>query len=183
MDIYPLLVFLHVLGAVGMFAAWGVEMVAVSQLRQAVTVDQARTAMGLRRGSAPMAPVAMFTALGTGLWMMGVRWGLRPWIVTALAGLVLIVSVGIVLARHAMPRLAAALEGAEQRLPGSVHAAREILVTSLRLRVAIGVGVLGLMTMKPGALESVTIMAAAIAIGLAAGIPSRRRLASTAVRQ
>ncbi|HEX6536479.1 MAG TPA: hypothetical protein VF041_17945 [Gemmatimonadaceae bacterium] len=166
MSLYPLLVFLHVLGAVGMFAAWGIEAIALSQLRRAVTVEQARTAMGLSRGAVPVGPAGMLVALVTGLWMMGVRWGLRPWMVAALAALVLIVVVGIVVARRAVPPLTAALGRESDPLAGSVRVTSGPLVASLQFRVAMGIAILALMTVKPGGLGSLAIMAAAVVTGL-----------------
>lgn len=48
MTFYSMLIFLHVLGAVGLFAAWGIEAAGLSHLRQAHTADQARTGVALR---------------------------------------------------------------------------------------------------------------------------------------
>jgi hypothetical protein len=49
MDFYSVLVFLHVLGGVGLFAGLGIEVVALRRLQGAVTLDQARTWLGVLR--------------------------------------------------------------------------------------------------------------------------------------
>jgi hypothetical protein len=51
-----------------------------------------------------------------------------------------------------------------------------ILVMSLRVRLAIVLGVVFLMTVKPSGVASLLVMALALAVGLLAGqIPARRR--------
>lgn len=175
MDSYALLVFLHVLGAVGMFAAWGIEAVTLGQLRQAGTVEQARASMQFRRRSATLGPIAMLTALVTGIWMMVARWSHQPWTAVALAGLILIVIVGVAFGRRAMPRIVASLAEGTERLTPDARAAGEILALSLRLRIAIGVAIVALMTIKPGALASLAIMGIAIVIGLGTGLQATRR--------
>ncbi|HET9984450.1 MAG TPA: hypothetical protein VFQ38_12710 [Longimicrobiales bacterium] len=175
MDLFLLLVFFHVLGAVGMFAAWGIEAVALGQLRRVATADQARAWMGLRRNAAPLGAGGMLSALVTGLWMMGVRWGPRPWMMAALAGLVIIVVIGVAFDRRATPRLLAALAGRPERLPAIVHAAHATLAASLRLRVALGVAILGLMTLKPGVPGSLAVLAAGLMLGLGAAVGAGRR--------
>jgi hypothetical protein len=47
------------------------------------------------------------------------------------------------------------------------------LVVSLRLRIALGIGIVGLMTMKPDAVVSGVVLAASAAAGLAAGLVPR----------
>lgn len=88
MDPYSVLIFAHVLGAVALFAALGIEVVAFRRLRRARTADQARTWMGPLREAGRLGPVAMVTILIAGVWMMALRWGPEPWILTALVGLV-----------------------------------------------------------------------------------------------
>jgi hypothetical protein len=164
---YSILIFLHVLGAVGVFAAWGIEAVGLGHLRQAPTAEQARTGMALRAKAVPLGPLAMLTALATGLWMMGLRWGHQPWIAAAMVALVLMVAIGVVLERRAGPRLTAALADGRPQLTSTVTRAGELLMISLRLRITLAVAILALMTVKPGTTGSVSILVAALAIGLA----------------
>jgi hypothetical protein len=108
MDPYSVLIFAHVLGAVALFAALGIEVVAFQRLRRARTADQARTWMGPLREAGRLGPAAMVTILIAGVWMMALRWGPEPWILTALVGLVMAV-LGAALTRRAMGRLRASL--------------------------------------------------------------------------
>ena len=158
---YLLLVFLHVLGAVGLFMAWGVEGVALSQLARATTPNDARDAIALRRRIAPGGMVAMLTAVITGIWMMIVRWGHQPWEAGAMALLVAIIAVGIGFNGRAKPQLAAAMK-AEDIAPARLRLTSAALTLSMRLRLTLGIGIIALMVLKPD-------VAGALAIGASAG--------------
>jgi hypothetical protein len=83
MNIYPVLVFLHVLGGVGIFIALAIEAVGLSRLRRAGTPAEARIGMEMLGLVRRLGPVAMLTLLVTGIWMMARWWGPRPWIQAA----------------------------------------------------------------------------------------------------
>ena len=158
---YSLLVFLHVLGAVGMFTAWGIEGVALAQLGHAATSMDAKSAIGLRRKIVPGAMAAMLTAIVTGIWMMLVRVGQQPWEVGAVVALVAIAVVGIAFDRQARPRLIVAIAEHGDRLPAHVRSTSESLALSLRLRMTLGVAILALMAGKPNAPWSLAIVTGA----------------------
>jgi hypothetical protein len=177
MDLYSVLIFAHVLGAVALFAALGIEVVAFRRLRGARIADQARTWMGPLREAGRLGPVAMVTILIAGMWMMALRWGPEPWILAALVGLVVMAVLGAALTRRAMGRLSSSLAAEPDHLPTNFRALMEgPLRISLWLRLSIAVWILGLMTVKPEVLGSVGIIGAAAFLGIAAAIrPSRRR--------
>jgi hypothetical protein len=81
-----------------------------------------------------------------------------------------------------MGRVGASLAGEPDQVPADFHAlVGGPLCVSLWLRLAIAVGILGLMTAKPGALGSLEIMGAAVLVGIGAAIRlSRRREPLTA---
>lgn len=177
MNSYSLLIFLHVTGAVGIFAAWGMEAVLLQRLRETVTVGEARAGLGALRGQGRLGPVAMLTVLVTGIWMMAVAWRGGAWMMTALAAVLVIGVTGSVLGGKAMSRLDAALAGEPDRLPDDFGPAVALLTIGLQVRLAIGIGILGLMTIKPGVTGSLAIMGTAFAAGLAlAGRASWRPL-------
>jgi hypothetical protein len=167
MNSYSLLIFLHVTGAVGIFAAWGMEAALLQRLREAITVGEARSGIGALRRQGRLGPAAMLTVLVTGIWMMAVAWRGGAWMVTALAAVVVIGMTGSVLGGRAMSRLDAALAGEPDRLTDDFGPAVGLLTIGLRVRFAIGIGILGLMTIKPGVAGSLAIMGAALVAGLA----------------
>jgi hypothetical protein len=164
MDLYTLTVFVHVLGAVTLFAAWGFEAAAIAELRRRGvrggerSVGFARLRLGVR-----LAQFGMLTALATGAWMMWVRWGQQAWMSAAIIGLVVMVVIGVVASRRARLRQAAA-----------GPAAIQLLASSLIMRASIGVGIVGLMTAKPAAIGSTLMLVASVALGV--GLIASRRL-------
>jgi uncharacterized membrane protein YjjP (DUF1212 family) len=182
MNWYPLLVFLHVLGAVSMFAAWGVEAVLLQRLRRTVTIDEARTSAHHLRKYGRMAPVAMLAVLATGMAMM-TQWGPQPWMSAAFGALIVIGVIGGVTGRRMRPRIAAALAGEQGGAPTGIAATAGSLAVSLQLRVAIGVGIIGLMTMKPGAQGSLLILGVATVTGLLVAVRETWRHGASRERQ
>lgn len=179
MSWYPLLVFLHVLAAVGLFAAWGVEAVLLQRLRHSGTTAEVRAAALQLRRRARAAPSAMLVALATGM-TMGAQWGPQAWMTAAFAALVAIAVIGIVSGRRAGSRLAAALADESERTSADLASAVHFLAMSLQLRVAIGVGIIGLMTMKPGAQGSLLVLALAGAVGVVGAVREAVRHESSA---
>jgi hypothetical protein len=185
MSLYQLLVFLHVLGGVGIFVALGIESISLGRLQSAAAPVDARVWMDLLKVPSRLGPIAMLTALVAGIWLMAQGWGRQPWIVSALVGLVGMAALGGVISLRGARRLRVALAGETgPELSDGFRSIRSgtALTASLRLRIAIGIGILGLMTIKPGAAGSLLILAAAALSGLVASIPfaaRRSRLAET----
>jgi hypothetical protein len=185
MNIHSILISLHVLSGVGIFMALGIEAVALGRLRRADTPAEVRTWMGLLALPKRLGPVTMLTTLATGVWMMAGWWGSQAWIHAALAGIVLMAVTGGTLSRRGMKQLGEALPA--ETGPELSAGFRSLLsntapATSLRLRMALGTGILGLMTMKTGTAGSMLILVAAVAAGLIAGIRPRTQSAPGARR-
>lgn len=173
MNVYTFLKFVHVLGAVGMFAATAIEGVSLGRLQRAETAADARIWMGLLALPFGLGPFAMLTTLVSGMWMMAMGWGRQPWLVSALVGLVEMGILGGLVSRRRVRRLRAALApetGSE--LSDAFRSIRsgKGFTASLRLRIAIGVAILALMTLKPDATGSSLILAAGTVVGLVASL-------------
>jgi hypothetical protein len=172
MNIYSILVFFHVLGAVGIFAALGIEAAAFGRFRGAQTPVDVRTWMGLMAVNSRLGPITLLTTLVTGLAMMK-WWGPKPWVIGALAFVVLLGILGGAITGRRMRSLGVAL-GAETdaRLSPAFRALQtaDVLTMSLRMRMTILVGMLALMTFKPGVVGSLLIMAAMVALALVAAV-------------
>jgi hypothetical protein len=177
--VYDLALFLHVLGAFGLIAAFSIEGLALRGLRRAEDRSQALSALANMRLVQRFAPGSIGTILVTGLYMMAVSWKAQGWILAALAGLVLIALVGGLLTGVRMARVGPALGRAPQALPPELQAGLRdpMLQASLRLRLALTLGIAFLMTVKPSAPASVLVLALAAAAGWLAGLALDRRTA------
>lgn len=175
MSLYPLLVFLHVLSAMGLFAAIAVEAVALGRLRRADAPAGVREGMGLLARNERLGGIAMLTLIASGAWMMATTWGHQWWIASAFIGIIGMGAAGGAVSSRRIRRLRAALDA--EKGPGLSQAFRTLqtsaaLVASLRVRISLGIGIVALMSLKPtGAGTSLLILAAALVAGLAASLP------------
>jgi hypothetical protein len=177
--VYPLVLFLHILGAFGLVAALTLEAIGLRGLRRAVRTEDALMWLAISRGLVlRLAPASLGLILVTGLYMTATTWGPKGWILVALASLVLLAVVGALGTGIRMARIGSAVGGASAGpLSDDLRRALRdpILLTSLRTRLAIVLGVVFLMTVKPSSLASVVVIILAAAIGrLASQIPATR---------
>jgi hypothetical protein len=177
--LYPLVLFLHILGAFGLIAAITLEAIGLRGLRRAVRTEDALIWLAISRGLVlRLAPASLGLILVTGLYMTATTWGPRGWILVALASLVLLAVVGALGTGIRMAPIGSAV-GRASAGPLSDDLRRAlrdpILLTSLRTRLAIVLGVVFLMTVKPSSAASVVVIVLAAAVGLLAGqLPVRR---------
>ena len=106
---------LHIIGAVGMFMALGVDLVALSALSTARTTDQARRALAAYRLNAVIGPLSLLLILVPGIYMAVTAWGPQPWIRASLFAVIVIFILGATLSRRPLSALRGALQG-EDRL-------------------------------------------------------------------
>jgi hypothetical protein len=75
LDSYELLMFLHILGAMGLLAGLGIEAVAVKRLARMSGVEQVRDWVAVSGIALWTSVVSMVVLLLAGAVMMAVRWG------------------------------------------------------------------------------------------------------------
>jgi hypothetical protein len=176
--LYQLALFLHIIGAFGLIAAITVEAIGLRGLRRAAHPDEAMMWLGISRGLVMrMAPASLGLILVTGLYMVATAWGPRGWILVALGSLLLLGAIGAFGTGLRMARIGPRLGRGQGPLSHELRQTLRdpILLISLRVRVAIVLGVALLMSLKPSALASLVVIVLAIALGLLAGqIPARR---------
>jgi hypothetical protein len=173
MTFYQLVVFLHVLGAFGLFAALGIEWAAVAPLRRATDPEEAQPWIKLLASLARVTGPSAATLLVTGVYMGSTLWGRQAWIGLSLLGLVLIAGLGAAVTGR---RLAAiGRESARGSLSGGPLRLRlqdPVLVLSLRMRTAVATGIAFLMTTKPPPEIALSATLAAVVVGLAWAMPA-----------
>ena len=94
MTLYSVALFLHIVGALGLFAALGLEWTSLRQLRRAASAEQARewlNALGLVRRLGPASLAAIFLS---GLYLVATAWGIVAWIAVALGAMLLLPPLG-----------------------------------------------------------------------------------------
>ena len=132
----------------GVFAALGVEALALAHLRRAVGGDMPRTALADLRSARRLGGPAMLLLIVSGFWLATVYWHWQgAWMRLGLLGLVAIVAVGRLMTGRAVRRL-----DRHQNASGFDAVLREVdpsLRWSFLIRVVLLAAVVYLMTVKP----------------------------------
>jgi hypothetical protein len=180
MNIYTLALFAHILGVLGMFIAMGLQWAVVFRLRRARTVGQVREWSGLSRGAGRLGPVSAALILAAGIYMTVTAWSLTaPWVVVSLLAMLAMVGIGMGVSGRWLRGIGRATGASEADSAAiSPDVARLIqgpaLWVSSQLTAGIAVGVVFLMTNKPGLVASLVAMAVASGLGLVVGIATAR---------
>ena len=176
---YALAVFLHIVGALGLFAALALEWASLYNLRRVATAAQAREWAKLLSALRFVGGPSALTILVTGLYMMATRWGGQGWIGAGLAGLVLIAALGGALSGRRSAAIARTIAGETGTISAGLRQQLHdpVLVLSAWLRTALGLGVVYVMAIKPGAAGSLTALGVPLALGLVVGFPRGRAVA------
>jgi hypothetical protein len=163
--------FLHVVGALGLTAAFGVEAVGLAGLRRATGADEALLWLQSRRWVLLIGPGSIGLVLATGIYLTVADWGPDAWILVSLVSLVALASIGGVLTGVPMARLTPAVPRAAGPLPEELRRGLQtpLLTVSIMTRIAITVGIVFLMVRKPALLASLLTIVLAIVVGVAAG--------------
>jgi hypothetical protein len=171
---YTIALFLHITGALGLFAAIGVEWTSLPRLRRTASLEQARLWLGVLGSLGPIGGPSALVLLVTGIYMMVTVWRGAAWPGIGLIAMVLIAVLGGVLTGRRVGSIARALPTQAGPLPPALaeRLRDPVLVLSARLRAALALGVVFIMCTKPGMAGSLTAMGAALVIGLAAGLPA-----------
>jgi hypothetical protein len=173
MNDYSLALFFHVLGALGVFVALGLEWTSLRQMRRATTAEQVREWMRVSRGAGRVGMAAMLMLLVSGFYMMATVWGGVPWITVALGAIILLVVLGVALSGPRMAAIRRAVSVEHGPVSATLHhlSHHPLLWISIQTRGAIALGIVFLMTVKPELSEALLTIGVAIVLGLAAALP------------
>ena len=178
MSAYSLVLFVHVLGALGLFVTTGIGQLVLARLRRARTVAQAREWLEVTHDVARVEPLVALVLLGAGLYLTATTWGWRvAWIDVALGALLAVVVIGGALGGpRVAARARAAADAPEGPIPAELRARLDdpVLWTLARATTALELGIVFLMVVKPGLLGSLAALGVALALGLASAAPRWR---------
>ncbi len=177
MSIYSFVLFFHITGALGLFAALGLEWTGLRQLRSSTVPEQVRAWMGVLKNTRNVGFVSMLATVLTGVYMMLKAWGGAPWIIVTVGSLVLIIALAQVLTGPRMAAVGRALVAGKGLVTPDFHrlANHPFLWISIQTRVAIALGIIFLKIARPDLDGSLLTIAAAIVLGLASALPVLRR--------
>ncbi len=178
MNDYSIALFVHIVGALGLFVALGLEWTGLWQIRSTTTTEQVRVWMRTSKSVRRLGIASMLVILISGFYMMATVWGGVAWIFVSLGALVLVIVLTLTLTG---PRMAAIGQALTTEL-GPVSRTLQNLVNhpllwiSIQTRVAIALGIVFLKTAKPDLGGSLLTIGVVIVLGLASALPVPRRV-------
>ena len=185
MTVYTVVLFLHLAGAVFLFMDFALEWVIQGRVRNSATLEQARPWLMAGKRVPLLGAIGGIGVLIPGLWLAAhERLWSQAWIQAALTAAVVMVVLGVAITRPRMHKLgkaaAEAVPGAAQGTgqTGSNSARRlqdPVVVFSLRIRVALGFGVLYLMAAKPNLIATLVTMGVALVLGILISVPASKQ--------
>ncbi|MGH2717436.1 MAG: hypothetical protein ACRDJU_02500 [Actinomycetota bacterium] len=172
---YKVALFFHIVGVVTLFAAMGIQQVVGAQLRSAGSVRELRQWMQAIRPTGLALPLAAAVILISGFVMTAQQWTMStPWIATGFVTLLAMAAIGATVLRSGFTKIGKA-SAAAMHDDGPIPAETARLRAAPQLWIGMGVmdgaavGVLWLMTTKPGGALPVAVVLVAAAIGAALG--------------
>jgi len=177
MNIYSIALFFHIVGALGFFAALGLEWTGLRQILRAVSPEPVRAWMGILKSTCKLGFVSMLTTVITGIYMMATVWGALPWVSTAIGALILVVLLALALTGPRMAAVGQALMNEKSVLSQTFHslANHPLLWLSIQTRVAIALGIVFLKIVKPDLGGSLLTIGVAVFLGIVSALPTFRR--------
>jgi hypothetical protein len=172
MSPYAIALFLHVVGALGLFAGLALEWLLVTRLRGATTGEGAREWMRLFSSLRILYGVALATILIAGIFMAVNASLTAPWVGLALVALILLAAVGGLLTGRGMATIGPAVGPKQGMLTDEdrIRLRDPRLWISVQLRTAIALGIVFLMTVKPDLIGSLIALAISFIIGVASSV-------------
>jgi len=167
---YAIGLFAHFVGMVGLFVGYGLEWVASSLLRRSTTTDEARSWLRIYKLSLPVSGPGLLLLFLSGFYLASATGAMsHGWISASLLGILLALGIGFVFILPKMRALRAALPEGDAGLSeaGRERVQDPMMVTLVRVRAILALGIVLLMTAKPEALStSLFILLGAIVIGM-----------------
>jgi hypothetical protein len=171
MSIYNIVMFVHVIGAIGYFLSIGISLVILVGLRRAQRVEQVRALIHLNNLSGPFGAGSAVVLLAAGLYLALTAWSLLTgWILVSLISLIVIVLTTAVLIAPRRSALVAQL--AHEAPDGALSLALSqrlhdpVLLATFQTVAALLLGIVFLMTTKLELVGSLIVMAVALVLGL-----------------
>jgi hypothetical protein len=177
MSYYPIALFVHIVGALGFFVALGVEWISLRQLRGATTVEQVREWMRVATRVRRLGMAAMLTLLVSGFYMMAIAQVGGAWLIVAFWSLVLLAILAATLSFRRMAAIGRAVTVETGPLSPTLRQLLQhpLLWIAIQIRVAIALGIVFLMTVKPALSGALLTIGVAIVLGLVSALPIRGR--------
>ena len=181
MSWYSIALFLHIVGALGLFAGISLEQAGLRRLRRASTTAALREWLTVMRARRRIEGPAGVVLLVTGVYLVFSSWGRQAWIGLAFVGLVVIALLGALVTGRTVNALMSALPPDDRPITPALRQrlGSPLLRTGAALRATLALGIVFNMAVKPDAPGAVLTLIAALLVGaLAPWMRGRSTLAT-----
>jgi hypothetical protein len=175
MTLYSFMLFIHVASDIGIFIGLGAWLLGFAALRRAEDVSQVRALAALIHHTRPLSVISSLLTIASGIYMLSAVWGWQTaWAVVALGSL--FVCLPPLLLGVIEPRMRTLLRLAQAAPAGVVPAQLQALIhdrllgTALHVMTAVVLGVVFLMTTKPGWVGALAVMLISVCFGALSGL-------------
>lgn len=174
MSLYVIFLYVHVIGAIGYSAGVLIGLLGLFSLRHARSVEEVRSLLELQELTGLISGISLLLTVIAGLYMAATVWGWQTgWINVALGSLVLLLGMGVLMGRrrHAIALQAKAMS--DGPLPDSLvqRIYDPWMALGIYTLVTLVLGLVYLMTAKPGLGVSLLVMGVALILSLVISLP------------
>jgi hypothetical protein len=180
-NLFSIVLFLHLAGALALFIAYGIEWTASALFRNANSIEQVRAWLRVFKVSPPLSGNGLGVVLLSGGYLASLTGAMKQgWIPATLLAIFLALAVGFAMILPRMKRIRAALPAgpaANDPLPAPLRAqlSDPVLLTAIRVRFMTAVGIVYLMAAKMPFIPSLVALVIAIALGILLSISTWNR--------
>lgn len=167
--LYTIILFIHVIGALLLFAALGIEWLTFIRFRNANTYEAAGSWLKSFLVIPKLYMISMITILLSGIYMTIVVWKDAGWIIIAFLAMILLGFMGARLTGKKMESIGKEIINGNGELPFELKEKMKDpgLWNSIQTRSAVAIGIIYLMTVKTGLVSSIVVIVISIIIGFA----------------
>ena len=186
MNLYNISLFVHMIGLIALFGGFVILQQAGARLRRAATWQVARTWLELLRLAPSMLIAGTVFMLASGLVMTRVQWTfMTPWVLVAMVIAVMFVVLGVLVVGRSLTRIGRASRESEGPISGQARTllAAPVLWSTLLGMNGAALGVVWLMTTKPGWGGSIGIPLVLTVLGSFSGLALARSRRSQATER
>jgi hypothetical protein len=183
--VFSVLLFLHLLGAVSLFIAYGIEWTASSLFRNAASTEQVRAWLRVFKVSPPLSGVGLGVVLLSGGYLASLSGAMKQgWIPVTLIAIFLALVLGFAMILPRMKRIRAALPPGNDPVSAQLRQrlSDPVLLTAIRVRVMVVTGIVYLMAAKISFVPSLVALIIAIVLGVIFAIPTWSRTLTVAAK-
>lgn len=176
MNIFSIVLFLHIVGALGVSVALGLEWIGLSQIRRSTVADEIRAILKVVSSTTRFGFISMLSTVITGMYMVLAAVGWTPWLLVVIGALVLMIAVTRALTAPRMAWIGKAFAADKGSVPHGFHNLMNdpMLWISIQTRVALILGIIFLKIATPGLGGSLLTIGVAVVLGILSALPMRR---------